>query len=165
MIRWFRASTIRIRLRKSSPEPRLWLETVNADFDAPVSTEGWELAVLTHAMQKAPRGILGFTGGPMGVTWPPGYHTAMPFTLMQQKSVEAVGKKSDPSISHRSQRVRASFAPTVDNSLAQVLTVVVRLVTLVPHVLCASQSMEGSPQSGTTSVGSSHTGTNQKSQS
>eukprot|EP00438_Fugacium_kawagutii_P009742 Skav220210 [mRNA] locus=scaffold1600:3774:4484:- [translate_table: standard] len=39
--------------RKSSVEPRLWLETVNADFDAPVSTEGWELAVLTHAMQKA----------------------------------------------------------------------------------------------------------------
>jgi len=38
---------------KKKPEPRLWLETVNADFEAPVSNDGWELAVLSHAMRKA----------------------------------------------------------------------------------------------------------------
>ncbi|CAE7465435.1 unnamed protein product [Symbiodinium sp. CCMP2592] len=38
---------------KRQPEPRLWLETVNADFEAPVSSEGWETAVLTHAISKA----------------------------------------------------------------------------------------------------------------
>ena len=38
---------------KKAPEPRLWLETVNADFEAPVSCEGWETAVLTHAVSKA----------------------------------------------------------------------------------------------------------------
>ena len=38
---------------KKPPQPRLWLETVNADFDAPVSSEGWETAVLTHAVSKA----------------------------------------------------------------------------------------------------------------
>ncbi|CAE7621590.1 unnamed protein product [Symbiodinium sp. CCMP2456] len=38
---------------KKQPEPRLWLETVNADFEAPVSSEGWETAVLTHAISKA----------------------------------------------------------------------------------------------------------------
>jgi len=43
-------------LRK--PEPRLWLETVNADFEAPVSNDGWELAVLSHAMRKAMRGMV-----------------------------------------------------------------------------------------------------------
>ncbi|CAE7562954.1 unnamed protein product [Symbiodinium microadriaticum] len=38
---------------KKQPEPRLWLETVNADFEAPVSSEGWQTAVLTHAISKA----------------------------------------------------------------------------------------------------------------
>mmetsp|Transcript_72489 Transcript_72489/g.169836 ORF Transcript_72489/g.169836 Transcript_72489/m.169836 type:complete len:410 (-) Transcript_72489:49-1278(-) len=38
---------------KKPPEPRLWLEAVNADFEAPVATEGWEVAVLTHAVTKA----------------------------------------------------------------------------------------------------------------
>ena len=38
---------------KKAPSPRLWLETVNADFDAPVTKEGWEPAVLSHAIAKA----------------------------------------------------------------------------------------------------------------
>ncbi|CAJ1383073.1 unnamed protein product [Effrenium voratum] len=36
-----------------SPEPRLWLEAVNADFEASVQTDGWEVAFLIHAMSKA----------------------------------------------------------------------------------------------------------------
>mmetsp|Transcript_54390 Transcript_54390/g.158781 ORF Transcript_54390/g.158781 Transcript_54390/m.158781 type:complete len:283 (-) Transcript_54390:74-922(-) len=39
---------------KGGPEPRLWLETVNCDFDAHgLSTDIWEVAALQHAMAKA----------------------------------------------------------------------------------------------------------------
>jgi len=38
-----------------APEPRLWLEALNADFDAAevVDADGWQAAVLSHAMAKA----------------------------------------------------------------------------------------------------------------
>uniref|UniRef100_A0A7S4W576 Uncharacterized protein n=2 Tax=Alexandrium monilatum TaxID=311494 RepID=A0A7S4W576_9DINO len=41
-------------LGQAEPEPRLWLETVNCDFDAHgLATEVWALAALRHALTKA----------------------------------------------------------------------------------------------------------------